>query len=225
MTRDKDRKRIIRSRMKKTGETYTAARAHVIARTKSERPPARPVDHAAIAGMRDEKIAAQTGRTWQEWVRVLDTDNAAAMPHRDIAALVHGKYRVRDWWAQTVTVGYERLKGLRERGQRRGGAYEANKSRTYNVAVKTLFDAWADGTRRRRWLDDNVVVRTATSPKSMRLQFPDGTIVAVGFMAKGDAKSAVAVQHTKLRDRAASDEARKYWTERLTALESVVGNA
>ena len=32
MTRDKDRKRIIRSRMKKTGESYTAARAHVLAK-------------------------------------------------------------------------------------------------------------------------------------------------------------------------------------------------
>jgi hypothetical protein len=29
MTRDKDLKRIVRARMKKTGESYTAARAHV----------------------------------------------------------------------------------------------------------------------------------------------------------------------------------------------------
>ena len=32
MTRDKDRKRIIRTRMGKTGESYTAARAHVLSR-------------------------------------------------------------------------------------------------------------------------------------------------------------------------------------------------
>jgi hypothetical protein len=34
MTRDKDRKRIIRNRMKSTGESYTTARRHVVARRK-----------------------------------------------------------------------------------------------------------------------------------------------------------------------------------------------
>jgi hypothetical protein len=47
---------------------------------------------------------------------------------------------------------------------------------------------------------------------------PDGTIVAVGFTAKGQAKSAVAVAHTKLPDRSASDQVKKYWTDRLGAL-------
>jgi hypothetical protein len=32
MTRDNDRKRIIRNRMKKTGESYTAARAQILSR-------------------------------------------------------------------------------------------------------------------------------------------------------------------------------------------------
>ena len=34
-----------------------------------------------------------------------------------IAEYVHTKYKVADWWTQTVTVGYERIKGLRARGQ------------------------------------------------------------------------------------------------------------
>lgn len=226
MTRDKDRKRIIRSRMRKTGESYTAARAHVISQSKVKQPPAPRVDHAALAGMSDGAIAAKTGRTWKEWVHALDADNAAAMPHGNIAALVHQKHRVGDWWAQTVTVGYERIKGLRDRGQRRNGAYEAGKSRTFNVPVKTLFEAWADNARRRRWLDrGDIAVRTATAPKSIRLQWPDGTIVVVGFVPKGNAKSAVAVVHTKLRDRAASEKAKAYWTERLDALASLFGTA
>jgi hypothetical protein len=222
VTRDKDRKRIIRSRMKKTGESYTTARAHVISRAKTNQPSAHSVDHGALAGMSDDSIAAKTGRTWQEWVRVLDADDAAAMAHRDIAALVHEKHGVGDWWAQTVTVGYERIKGLRARGQRRDGAYEAGKSRTFNVPVKTLFAAWADTAKRRRWLAGvDVGVRTATPPKSIRLQWPDGTIVVVGFTSKGDAKSVVGVVHTKLRDKTASDEAKRFWTDRLDALASM----
>jgi hypothetical protein len=226
MPRDKDRKRVIRERMKKTGESYTTARAHVLSKKPSDRPAASAIDLAALAGMKDDAIAAKTGRNWRQWVRALDADGAAAMPHRDIAAIVHKKHHVGDWWAQSVTVGYERIKGLRERGQRRNGTYEATKSRTFNVRVNTLFDAWADDAARRRWLDGvKAIVRTARAPKSMRLQWPDGTLVAVGFTAKGAGKSAVALAHTKLRDRAASGNAKEYWTERLDALGSLLAKA
>jgi hypothetical protein len=163
MPRDKDRKRIIRERMKKTGESYTAARAHVLSKQTADRPAAPVRDLGALAGMTDAAVAAKTGRTWRQWVDALDADGAAAMTHRDIAAMLHSKHHVGDWWAQTVTVGYERIKGLRERGQRRNGTYEATKSRTYNVPVAALFDAWADHASRRRWLDGvEPVVRTAT---------------------------------------------------------------
>ena len=223
MPRDKDRKRIIRERMKKTGESYTTARAHVLSKKTSDRPAAPAIDLAALAGMKDDAIAAKTGRTWRQWVQALDADGAAAMPHRDIAAIVHKKHHVGDWWAQSVTVGYERIKGLRERGQRRNGTYEVSKSRTFNVPVNTLFDAWADDAARRRWLDGvEAVVRTARAPKSMRLQWPDGTIVAVGFTAKGRGKSVVALGHTKLRDRASSGKAKAFWTDRLDALGSLL---
>jgi hypothetical protein len=219
MPRDKDRKRIIRNRMKKTGESYTTARANLLSTPRVKQPAARSVNHAALAGKSDETIAAKTGRTWNEWVRVLDGESAAAMPHGQIAALVHKKYGVDGWWAQTVTVGYERIKGLREIGQRLSGDYEAGKSRTFNVPVKALFDAWADEATRRRWIGRvEPTVRTAKAPKTMRLQWPDGTIVVVGFIPKGTAKSAVAIAHTKLRDRAASTKAKEYWTDRLDAL-------
>jgi hypothetical protein len=225
MPRDKDLKRIIRVRMKKTGESYTTARSRVLSKNQSDRP-APAVDFAALAGMKDDAISAKTGRTWQQWVRALDADGAAAMPHGDIAKIVHGKYHVGDWWAQSVTVGYERIKGLRERGQRRNGMYDASKSRTFNVPVNTLFDAWADDAARRRWLGRvKAVVRTARASKSMRLQWPDGTIVAVGFTAKGHGKSTVALTHEKLGDRAASGKAKEYWAERLDALGSLLARA
>jgi hypothetical protein len=152
-------------------------------------------------------------------VEVLDGDGAATLPHRDIAALVSGKYKVGDWWSQTVTVGYERIKGLRALGQRRDGTYEAGKSRTYDVPVTRLFEAWSNARQRARWLGgEKVQVRTATAPKSMRLSWTDGGIVAVGFMAKGAGRSSVAVQHTRLPDKATADRLKQYWSERLGAL-------
>ena len=223
MTLDKDRKRIIRRRMQKTGESYTTARVHVLSQPTPHPPPA--VNHAALAGMSDAKVAAKTGRTWREWVSLLDADGAAAMRHRDIAALVRSRHGVGDWWAQTVTVGYERIKGLREIGQRRSGEYEAGKTKTFGVPVGVLFDAWAIRAKRRRWLDGvDPKVRTATKPKSIRLQWPDGTIVVVGFTAKGRARSTMAIQHTKLPDRSAADQMKRYWTERVGALDELLAS-
>lgn len=219
MPRQKDLKRIIRARMKKTGESYTAARARIIAK-RDKKPLAAPqIDYGALAGMSDDTIATRTGRTWREWVDVLDRERAADMPHREIARLVHDRYGIPNWWTQAVTVGYERIKGLRQRGQRRDGAYEANKTKTFNVPVRTLFDAWATPSARRRWLGEaKATVRSSTAPKAMRLQWPDGTIVAVYFVPKDGAKSTVAVQHMKLADRSAMDEAKRYWADRLDAL-------
>jgi hypothetical protein len=208
--------------MDKTGESYTTARTHVIANPRPKPAAAPEVDYAARAGIRDEKIAGKTGRTWREWVALLDRDGAATMPHRDIAILVRTQHGLDDWWAQTVTVGYERVKGLREIGQRRSGEYEVGRRRTFLVPVDVLFDAWANAAKRRRWLDGaGAKVRTATKPKTMRLQWPDGTIVVVGFTPKGDAKSTVDVTHTRLPDRAAANDMKQYWTGRLDALGSL----
>jgi hypothetical protein len=232
MPRKKDLKRVVRTRMKKTGESYTAALAHVIKKPAKEQavPPAPseppPPDYATLAGMSDDKVTAKTGCNWERWVDALDRLGADKMPHRDIAALVHEKYKIDGWWAQTVTVGYERIKGLREIGQLRSGSYEANKSKTFNVPVSVLFDAWANDHTRRRWLmDATPIVRTATRPKSMRLGWKDGTIVVVGFTPKGDARSVVALSHTKVPDRASADRLKSYWAERLDKLGEVLSGA
>lgn len=223
MPRDKDRKRIIRARMKKTGESYTAARARIISRTTKSTRTIPAADYPRLAGMSDDKISTVTRRTWAQWVRTLDALRAAAMPHRQIAALVQKQFNLGDWWAQSVTVGYERITGLRERGQRRDGTYETTKSRTFAVPVTVLFDAWANRATRRQWLDDvDPVVRKATAAKSMRLQWHDGTKVEVGFFMKGTSKSAVAVAHTKLGDRTAAASAKEYWTERLDRLTTLL---
>jgi len=230
MPTNKDLKRLVRARMKKTGEAYTAARANIIKKPKTETvskaaPPAvnKAVDYAALAGTSDATIKAKTGCKWERWVRALDHHGAERMSHREIAALVNTKYKIPGWWSQTVTVGYERIKGLRARGQRRDGTYEATKSRTFNVPVTVLFDAWADAKMRRRWLNgENVKVRTATSPKSMRLDWTDRSIIAVGFAAKGKSKSSVAVQHEKLPDRDTANRLKQYWSDRLDSLGDVL---
>jgi hypothetical protein len=228
MTKQKDLKRLVRSRMKKTGESYTAARKQLTkkkatasrkAASKSAAKSTRVVksDFAKIAGMSDDAVAAKTGRTWQEWVELLDRANASTMTHNAIATLLHEKHDVPGWWCQMVAVGYERIRGLRARGQRRDGKWEASKSKTFAVPVAELFKAWSVTKTRAEWLPEKVTVKRATPHKSMRLKMPDGTNVELYFLPKGE-KSIVGVQHVALPSKADADERKKFWTERLAAL-------
>ncbi len=232
MPANKDFKRLVRSRMQKTGEAYTTARAQLLkqkpatARSATARPAAaRPaaVDYARLAGRSDAIIKERTGCTWERWVKALDYAQAYTWTHREIALHVHEKYKVPGWWAQAVTVGYERIKGLRALGQRRDGSFEANKSRTFSVPLVRLYRAFNDARTRAQWLPGvDLTVRTATRGKSMRITWPDRTSVAVGFSGRGAGKSQVAVQHEKLADRAAQARMKQYWSERLDALGQVL---
>jgi len=231
MTTNKDFKRLVRGRMLKTGESYTAARSNLIKTSRADRrtggprakTPVAKTDYAKLAGRSDEVVKANTGCDWDRWVKALDRVKAYEWSHRDIARYVHEKYNVPGWWTQTVTVGYERIKGLRAIGQRRDGGYEANKSRTYPVPLARLYRGFSDKGNRAKWLPGvDLTVRTATKDKSMRITWPDGTSVVVGFLSKGSGKSSVQVQHGKLPDKAAADKAKAFWGERLDALAEVL---
>jgi len=210
---------------RKSGTATAPARR----RTSPKRASARSTtvrDHAALAGMSDATVLESTGRTWREWTDILDAFGAAAMSHRDIARHVYETYGTSGWWAQSVTVGYERIRGLRDKGQRRDGSYEANKSRTYPVPLATLYGAFATPARRRSWLPEpGVVVRKATAGRSMRLAWPDGSNVDLWFAAKAPDKSQVAIQHAKLPNRTAATRMKKYWEERLESLAGTLGAA
>ena len=211
MPKQKDLKRLIRARMEKTGEAYTAARLQLLKKTQP------PADFAKVAGMSDASVRKATGRAWAEWVKVLDRAGSSEKPHREIARYVHS-LGTPDWWSQMVTVGYERIRGLRDRGQRRGGGYSASKSRTFSVPVAKLFKAFADARQRRRWLSGKVAVRSATPPKRMRVTWDDESIVVFEFTSKGPIRSSVAVGQQKLPDRAAAAAVKKAWAERFDQL-------
>ena len=226
MPKDKDLKKLTRKRMQKTGEAYTTARAQLLKKkasptTKSESP---PPDLAKIAGISEDSVRKRTGRSWEEWLRVLDHAKASTMTHKEIAAFVADRFEVSAWWAQSVTIGYERIRGLREVGQQRDGDFSANKSKTYPVSVSTLYRAFSTARQRDRWLPKGqLTVTTSSLNKSVRIRMADGTALDCYFTEKGPAKSQVALQHRKLKSKSEVEEKKTYWTERLAALGEALG--
>lgn len=165
-------------------------------------------------GMSDAAVRGRTGKTWPEWFAILNKAGAPKMSHKEIAAYLHEKQGIPGWWAQMVTVGYERAHGRRELHQKPGG-YEISASRTVGAPLAALFKAWQDEKTRRRWLPETIVVRKATANRSLRITWADGkTSLSVNFYPKG-AKSQVVVQHGKLPDAKAAEQMKTYWAKTL----------
>jgi uncharacterized protein YndB with AHSA1/START domain len=216
MTRQRSFKRLVRSRMEKTGESYSAARAALLA-----------ADAKATEGvtltMSDEAIRNRTGRGWEEWFDLLDEWGAAERGHTEIARWVAQEHRVNGWSSQSVTVSYERARGGRALGEHADG-FAITASKTVAVPVERLYEAFVNSSRRKRWLPDGKLrVRTSSKPKSARFDWGDGeTRVNVGFTAKGEGKSTVALEHSRLADAKQAERMKAYWRDRVAALRALL---
>jgi len=224
MTTHKSFKRLVRARMEKTGESYTAARAALVGAVPSP-PTSSDAGSAAFAGVlatSDATIRERTGRGWEEWFDLLDEWGAADRTHREIARDLAERVGLHPlaWNVQAVVGSYERARRGREVGQHEDG-YRATASRTIAAPVDRVYAAFADRAQRERWLPGaDLTLRSGTAPRTAHFDTPDGTSrVHVTVTAAGE-RSTVSVEHARLADAPAADKAKAHWRERLTALKT-----
>jgi len=219
MTTQKTFKRRVRDRMAKTGESYTAARRQLIA-AGAQPDPGTPTYETVVS---DERMVEATGRSHDEWFAALDAWGGPQHDHTEIARYVIEELGVPGWWGQSITVSYERARGMRAVGQMKDG-WTINASKTVAVAVGELFDAFEDLDERKRWLPDaDLSTRTATRPRSARYDWEDGsTRVVVAFEAKGPQKATVHVSHERLPDADTAEAMKDHWRRALIDLKAVL---
>lgn len=172
----------------------------------------------------DASLAAATGRGWAEWFARLDAWGATARTHTEIARHLVDAEGVSGWHAQSVTVGYEQERGMREVGQSCDGDWRASASRTVDVAADRVTEAFADPELRRRWLPEGELdVRTHRPGKSLTADWDGGTSrVSVYLTPKGDTKTQIGLGHLKLPDADAVAAYKEFWRDRLTALKTLL---
>ena len=177
-----------------------------------------------VALTSDEAVRDATGRSYEDWFRLLDEADMSSRRHGEIAAALTDEQGVDNWWAQTITVGYERARGLRPAHGGRDGLFSVSASKTLDVPVERLFEAFTDESVRERWLPGGGLrERTSQPGKSARFDWGDGqTRVNVGFYPKGDARSQVAVAHERIADAETAEEMKQHWRERLNALTALL---
>jgi hypothetical protein len=170
-----------------------------------------------------EKLVEATGRNWEQWLELLDQAGAIKRTHTEIARWLTDEQRVPGWWAQSITVGYERARGLREPGQHSDG-WSVTASKTIAVPIETLFESFERDSIREQWLPEaDLHLRTANAPTSARYDWGDGsTLLIVGFESLGPNKSRVALEHVKLPDGQVAERMKAWWRERVEELKKLL---
>lgn len=174
--------------------------------------------------MDDAAVITATGKASDAWFAILEERGARALPHADIARLLHDDYGVPGWWSQMVTVDYERSIGRRETGQRCDGDFTTSASRTLPGTLDEVLDRWlarldtADGLDGVPFAAEPVVSRTEKW-RYWRVQLADGSKVAANISAKAQrASCTLAIEHDKLTGKPEAERWKSFWKAYLAGL-------
>jgi hypothetical protein len=232
MTRQKKLKKKVRSRAARSGESYTAARRQVIAARQKRRPAAAaPVPNLTRGAVSAAKVLERTGHGLDHWFSVLDAFGARSQGHTAAARHLSEGHGVDGWYAQGITVAWERLRGVRALNQRVDGSYEVSVSKVVDatpVAVAGAFDLPA---RRRAWLagqDPGILqgLEAASRPMNVvrdgaaaRLRFRVGAqTVEIRADAKPNGRTSLVAQIRKLASSEDVESRRAAWRAAFESL-------
>ncbi|MBW6463554.1 MAG: hypothetical protein SCJ94_10655 [Bacillota bacterium] len=170
-----------------------------------------------------QAVCESTGRSWDEWFTVLNKEKAEELSHNDIFQLLNDVYNVPGWWAQSITVEYERHIGRRKVGQISDGYFHVSKSKTLNGDIDRVFTAWQN------YVHDNQEfngIAFSSEPRESitgkwrywRVNLSDGSRVVVSVGIKTDTKSTLTITSEKLAEEEAIERWKGYWKEYLHGL-------
>ncbi|MGW6565198.1 hypothetical protein [Streptomyces sp. NPDC054975] len=183
-----------------------------------------PAGRKITERLSDDALATATGRDWAGWFALLDAWGAIGQGHATIARHLVDAHGVSGWHAQSITVGYEQERGLRQVGQASDGRWQVSASKTVNAPAERCTAAFADEEPRRRWLPEGELeVRTHRPGKSVTAAWDGGTSrIEVYLTPKGETKTRIGLGHTGLPDADAVAAYKDFWRERLTELKALL---
>jgi uncharacterized protein YndB with AHSA1/START domain len=233
MPTQKTFKRRVRTRMTKTGESYTAARRQLLqkatepdgaapelAEAVADTAPGLPTDALLVA---DDSMRRATGKAHAEWFALLDGWGATDHNHTEIARWLNEANGVPGWWSQNLTVAYERARGMRAPHERSDG-FSISVTRTIAVDPERAVAAFIGAAQRRRWLPDAPMRQRPTrAALTARFDWADPpSRVVVNIVPKADDRSIVAVAHERVADAEAAERLKGFWRARLGELKALL---
>jgi len=195
------------------------------------------------ATVSEQALRAKTGKTWAEWFAMLDGWGASEKGHKQTARYLAESWGVSAWWAQSITVRYERERGLRAFGQRSEGTFTVSVQRTMRATSEQVFDALTRPDVLSRWFtrsaqaDLRVGGRYANAdgdqgeflifdrPRRLRFTWDNpehspNTLVEVVLTEKPGGRVTLRLEHSRIQTQAYFQDMKEGWTWAMDSLKS-----
>jgi hypothetical protein len=166
-----------------------------------------------------EAVKKSTGKTWKEWFSLLNKAGAKKMEHKQVAKLLYIRYGLSGWWSQMVTVQYEQeVKGRKKHEMQDG--FQISKSTTLTASVTKTYNMINSPIKRIVWLKDPAITITkSTKDKSIRGKWINKKAnIEFQFYPKGDGKTQMVVQQSKIKTAKEAETMKIYWRKQLNNL-------
>jgi hypothetical protein len=166
----------------------------------------------------DDVIRTNTGRGWDEWRALIDAWPGHQHGHTAIAAWLQDEHGVDGWWAQAVTVGWERLTGRRLPHQLADGTFTANKSATIATGHEALRERLLDEQGRAELFPGlEPELRSRPTSKNIRVGLQQG-VAEINLAPKADGRVTITVAHAKLETFEDVERWKRFWAGWLESL-------
>lgn len=167
-------------------------------------------------------VIAKTGKSWEQWFRILDRAGAARMDHKNIVKLLGARHDIGPWWRQMVAVEYERARGLRVRNQNPSG-FSITVSRTIRAPLSRAYAATSELRQRRKWFPKGRLKLTArAADRYFRGAWNGDCRLEIDFLEKPEGKAQVAVQVNRLAHPEDVERERAAWRRALLKLDAIL---
>lgn len=203
-------------------------------------PPPKPAPHR----LTDAEMKSKSGKTWDQWFKVLDDFGGPARGRREIGNFLADTHKMDAQLTATVNVEYEAARGVVEKDGRPKG-YMICATKTIGAPAATVFSAWSTEKGWNSWftrkaeLDFREGGRYATDDgnagefkkirenKAIKFTWENpkhtpGTVVETTFQPKGDGRCVVMVAHDRIQTRVEADELRAVWGGALDRLKALL---
>lgn len=200
--------------------------------------------HSDPQGISNESIKAATGRTWPEWFEILDGAGAMKLPHKQIAQWLYDNHLQKGWWCQSITVGYEKARGLRVLGQTADAGFQLGAQKTVPISPSELWDFIFSPDGLRLWLGQTTDFKLVKGATYSLLDGTRGEVRAIDegkrvrltwqpidwlhpstlqlYFLPTPGGTSLRVHHEKLADQKTRQDMVRHWRATLTALTEAV---
>lgn len=168
-------------------------------------------------------VKKSTGKEWDEWFSLLKVEEAEKLPHSEIAALLNSKHNVPGWWAQTITVEFERLIGRRKVGQAGDGTFQTTTTKTMKGDLDQVFNIWLNQARKtdrfnNQLIEEGPIISKSEKWRYWRVILKNGLRIVASVGYKTADKSILSLTTGKLPDQDSIKDWKNYWSNYLKGI-------